>query len=383
MSNLDRLYERFNFYKNTYQETKSEVFELEEETLKIKEDLEFNYFNLVDTFLGEEFTEEERKTVEVHFGLNLIDLDKKYRQIKRDFESEIKEIKEDPVYKEYLHIVITDDLDYAIKLENDEVFLYLIDQDFHNEQFKNEPYFELFGLKYQPRHWKFSKFANKKAKEMGFNNYGDMFKLWQDLRATYESLIGEDKIEDVVKESKRLKQEIKDIEDKILNIPSDFLQEVKTRLVEILFIINDSKFNIFGKTEEVNNILSIRKEFNLTKNGYEKQKSRLDILFDNLNKVEQLITAAENGNINIEDNKFEKLLSNTDPTIPIFELIPESEWVDIKKAFEDKGIKMKNKDDYTVVKTKVTAKQKKELLKKYNVKEGEIFIDPDLVGKRY
>lgn len=50
---------------------------------------------------------------------------------------------------------------------------------------------------------------------------------------------------------------------------------------------------------------------------------------------------------------------------------------------EDKGIKLKSRENYSVAKTKLSKEEKEAKLKKYGVKEGEIFFDEKLIGKRY
>lgn len=169
-------------------------------------------------------------------------------------EKEIAKIKEDDRYKEYLRLLISEDHELAVELEDDEVFTYLIEQNFHNDKFRNEPYIEFWGFVYQPRFWKFRKYANKKAKEFGFENYEAMFKLWESLRINFKSLIGDKKIKVVLKECEELERQIKNLEEQIFNIPLQYLKDLKENLTEMFKVIPAEKLDVFEDREEVNNI---------------------------------------------------------------------------------------------------------------------------------
>lgn len=382
MHTIDKLNERLTFYQNAYNETSKDLKKVQKQINKDEPFFRQCCYNLIDTAIGEDLSPEERDLVENHFGLNLADLDKKYAKVKENKEKEIAKIKEDDRYKEYLRLLISEDHELAVELEDDEVFTYLIEQNFHNDKFRNEPYIEFLGFVYQPRFWKFRKYANKKAKEFGFENYEAMFKLWESLRINFKSLIGDKKIKVVLKECEELERQIKNLEEQIFNIPLQYLKDLKENLTEMFKVIPAEKLDVFEDREEVNNVISLREELNKNKELSFSLSDRLNAIMENINNVEKLISAVERGYV-INEEKFNKFFTNTDPTIPVFELIPENEWASIEKAFAEKGIKLKSRENYSVVKTKLSQDEKEALLKEYGVKEGEIFFDKNLVGKKF
>lgn len=382
MKSINKLNEKLTFYQNAYNETSLNLKKVQNDIKKEEPFFRQCCYNLIDTAIGEELSPDERLLVENHFGLNLADLDKKYDKAKRLKEKEIAKIKEDDRYKEYLRLLISEDHELAVELEEDEVFNYLIEQNFHNDKFVNEPYIEFLGFVYQPRFRKFKKYANKKARELGFEDYMSMFKLWESLRINFKSLIGDKKIKDVLAECEVLENQIKEFEEQILNIPREYLKDLKENLTEMFKIIPAEKLQVFDDTEEVNNVISLRKSLNKNKEMFSSLNDRLNVIMDNITNVEKMISAVERGYV-INEEKLNKFFNNTDPTIPVFELIPESEWSSIEKAFADKGIKLKSRENYSVAKTKLSKEEKEAKLKKYGVKEGEIFFDEKLIGKRY
>lgn len=254
MHTIDKLNERLTFYQNAYNETSKDLKKVQKQINKDEPFFRQCCYNLIDTAIGEDLSPEERDLVENHFGLNLADLDKKYAKVKENKEKEIAKIKEDDRYKEYLRLLISEDHELAVELEDDEVFTYLIEQNFHNDKFRNEPYIEFLGFVYQPRFWKFRKYANKKAKEFGFENYEAMFKLWESLRINFKSLIGDKKIKVVLKECEELERQIKNLEEQIFNIPLQYLKDLKENLTEMFKVIPAEKLDVFEDREEVNNI---------------------------------------------------------------------------------------------------------------------------------
>jgi prefoldin subunit 5 len=382
MSLIEKLDERSRFYQNSYSLASKES----NENLKVLKEtesiLKTNVFNLADQYLGEDLSEEEKKLLDAHFGFNFIDIDKKFKKIALERQTSIEKMKDDPRYKEYLELDIADNLEMVIILENNETFNYLIQENFHNEEFVNEPYFEIFNIKYQPRFWKFKKFANKLAKEVKFKDYKEMFEIWFNLRMSFKSLIEDKRVEDVIKETEELEAKIKTFEEKLSQISLEYLADVKSRFAEILLTVDEKKFSIFNHQDEVNNLVSMKQDFSAAKKSQEALSARLNLIMDNLNKVEEMIAAAENNGFDENDANFSNFFANTDPTTPIHQLIPDMDWDGLKRAFADKGISLKNKENYTKVVTEISNEEKENLLNKYGVKEGEIFIDETLAKKR-
>lgn len=377
MDFTSRLYERMNFYRTAYEDTSKQAKEIQEEisSNEIMLDIEIN--NILEEIINDVITPSYKDSLERDFNINLDDFDDKYIKLKERLLLDIKKLKEDSRYKEYLEFLIDDDVQMVIDLENDEVFNYLIDENFHNDKFINKPYIKILFFIYQPRLWKFSKYANKKAKEFGLSDYKEMFKLWSDLRVSYKSLVGNKRIQQVIAESKQMEHKIKADELEIENIPITYRKDIILRLkdtIKNLNHFNDIRFS---------NIVPLKERYFKLRDKSESITDRMDSIMENITNVEKLITMSESENVRFNEKEFETFFSNSDPTVPVFELIPKNEWDDIKKAFEAKNIKLKSREDYSVVETKISQQKKEDLLNKYGVKEGEIFIDESLVGKEY
>lgn len=333
---------------------------------------------MVDLLLGIDIDEEERQLLYNKLGLNMIDFDKEFERIKKERTKELKRLKEDNRYKEYLRLTIDEDIKTVVELEEDEVFNYLIEQNFHSKSFNNEPCINFIFFKYQPKYWKYAKAANEIAKRHGFTDGKQMFEVWRKLRSVYHSLVDDKKTTDIIKESEVIEKEITELEDKIENIDIEYANEVKKRLVNILKRLPEQKYDLFNQAE-VENIIRIKQELVAQKEQIKPLNDRLTIIMDNINSIEKMISSAEIGNLHLDESQVQEFFNCTNPSVPIQRLIPQKDWEDVEKAFSEFGIQLKDREDYTVVEKHINKKEKERLLKKYNVKEGEIFIDEELM----
>ena len=382
MSNTARMEEKLSFYQRAYEESHEQLKLVRNKVGENEELLHKSLFSLADEFLGSDLSDDEKDLLQKQFGFSFSEYDRKFTQQLKDLESQHELMENDPRTKEYLEMVITPDLDFVLKLEQDETFNYLVEQNFHNNSFQNEPYFEIWGLKYQPRFWKYKSVANKKAKEFKFENYIEMFQIWSSLRVTFESLIGDKKVEVAVKEAEAIQSKMDEIKAQIDQIPTLYLEDTKSGLAKLLYISDESKFEVFSNQEQVQNALSFRQSWNEMKTSQEDLTHRMNAIMENITQVEKLLQAAQRGIIDLNSPSFEDFYNNENPTAPVYQLIPEHEWDDLKQAFADKGIELGERKRYEKVQTKISVDEKRQLLDKYGVKEGEIFIDETLVGKK-
>lgn len=370
MGLADRLYDRYDFYKGAYNETIKERKKSEKELIKLEGMLNTEAFNIFNEIIDKVLSVVIKNQLETDYKINIDDIEAEFSEVKKRKENEIEKLKEDDRYIEYLQLIINNDLNMVMDLEKNEIFQYLIKENFHNDNFYNEPYISIWKFEYQPRYWKFKKAANELAKSFGIINHETMFKVWGDLRSAYRSLIGDKRVIDVIEECKDIDNKIKKLEQEIIDLPSLYRKDVILRLVEVIKVteIRDYRFS---------NLIPIKAEYVAIKGGLQKLSDRENAIMENLSSVEKIILATEKGAI-FDESKFSKFFENTDPTTPVFELIPEVEWDDIREAFEKAGIKLGDRRNYSVVKTELSKEQEDYYLKKYNVKEGEIFFDKDL-----
>lgn len=379
MRNPSRLDEKFQFYQRAYDESSRQLKENESYLAQQEIDLKKSLFALADEFLGTDLSNEERSLLQDTFGFSFSEFDRKYEDKKRRLASEQYEMESDPRTKEYLEMVITPDLDFVLKLENDETFNFMIAENFHNTRFVNEPYFEIFGMKYQPRFWKFKKVAQKKAAEFRFSSYVEMIDTWNNLRSTFESLIGDKRVEIAVQEAEAIEAKLNDIKEKINALPLLHLEDTKTSFAKSLQLASEDKFSVFENQEQVKAALVLRSAWSETKSSRDSVSERMNSIMENISRVEELIYAVDRGQLDVNSPVLTDFYNNTDPTASVFKLIPEHEWEEIKTAFASKGISLGDRGSYTKVETKITTEQKEKIFEKYDVTEGEIFIDEDLV----
>lgn len=374
------LNEKLSFYQRAYETSSQEYKTNEKSYAENEKNLQKALFALADEFLGVDLSQEEKELLEGRFGFSFSEFDRKYSEQKQILISEQTQMENDPRTKEYLEMVITPDLDFVLKMENDETFNYLISENFHTTSFLNEPYFELFGLKYQPRFWKFKQVANKKAKEFRFETYVEMLQTWSTLRATFKSLIGDKRVEVAVKEAEAIQTKIDEIKTKIDAIPALYLEDTKTAFSKTLLLADEEKFSVFTRQEQAVSALQLRTVWKEEKENRERLADRMNAIMENITHVEQLISAAEQGLLDIHSAALSAFYQNNDPAAPVFKLIPEHEWDTLKEAFSKKGITLNERKNYEKVETKLSNEKKEELLRRYNVEEGEIFIDESLMG---
>lgn len=403
MNDQFKIQERLEFYQNSYTGSKRELDSIRKKQAEVEKEFKKAAFNLVDEKLGETIDLEEKDFVEKKLGISLNELDKTYKKFEERRLFEVSEIEKKAAYKEYLNLIIEQDHQVAVTLEDDEMFNYLLKENFHNSSFRNEPYFEIGPFRYQPRYWKFKKFANKRAKELGFENYEEMFATWKNLRIKFKSLVeipkerevslseekGIDilvmnnrKIKDVILEGERLEKDIEKIKQEILKIPEMYLKDLKDKIAGVLLYIEEDRLSVFEDIAIKQNVISIRKNLLSLNEKIGLLDERLNLIMNNITNVEKLLLAVEKG-ANIQASQLDRFYSNEDPAIPVFELIDDFDWNEIERAFAQKGIVLNKKENYSVVNNKITEIEKSDLLKKYNVQEGEVFIDESLVGQRY
>lgn len=377
---IEKLNERLDFYMKAYDETSKDLKVISKDKTKLEKEIDTESKNILDETVPTPLDNIGIDTLEKEYQMNLDDVVLKHENIRANYEKEIEKLKADPRYQEYLRLLINDDLKICIDMEKDEVFNYLIDEKFDTDEFRNEPYFELFRLKYQPRLWKFKKIADKKAKEFGIPSFSEMFKLWNGLRLNYKSLIGNKRITTVVNECEVLDNKIKELNVRVENYLTVRRQDIITAIIQRIKLLSVAILD----TIKFSNLIPLLERFNVLTEREPGLQERKTTIMNNINTVEKMISLAEKGKLNLDDKTYNEFFNNTNPEKPIFELIGDVEWTDIKKALEDKGIKTtNNKNDYSVVRTKITKDEKDDLLKKFGVKEGEIFYDPSLANKRH
>jgi hypothetical protein len=262
-------------------------------------------------------------------------------------------------------------------MESDEVFDYLIDQKFGTDDFKNEPYIAIWKLKYQPRFWKFKKIADKKAKEFGMNSFREMYQLWSELRINYNSLIGNKQVTDVIKECEAIENKIKDLDKAITDYLISRREDIINAIAQRIKLADVSALDL----SKFSNLIPLLERFTTLSEQVTGLQNRKTVIMDNINTVEKMVSMAEEGHLVLDEKSADTFFNHTNPETPIFELIRDAEWITIKQALEDKGIKTSAKENYSIVRKKVSKKEKEDILKKYNVKEGEIFIDQNLANK--
>jgi len=376
---VDKLNERLSFYMKAYDETSSDLKSLVKEKKIVEKEINTEAENILDETVPTPLNNEQIDLLEKEFQMNLDNIVLKHEEIKSQYIKQTEILKSDNRYTEYLNLLINDDLKLVSDMEKNEVFNYLIEQKFNTDEFNNEPYFEILKLKYQPRFWKFRKIANKISTEFGIASFSEMFKLWDGLRINYKSLIGNKKIANVITECEGIENKIKELDKSVVDylmirradIIDTIIQRIKMLAVSVL------------DTLKFSNLIPLLENFKMLSEKETGLDERKSVIMENTNTVEKMISLAEQGNLDMNDKKYEGFFNNTNPVTPIFELIDTTEWTSIKNALEDKGIKTSDKDNYTVVRTKISSKEKKDLLNKYNVKECEIFIDENLANKRY
>lgn len=377
-SQIDKVYERINFYQLAYNNLQDDKKEKSKTKSSFTDDLLKHSQAFIHDKYGNDISEEERHDIENQYGYYFTDIDRKYDSKKSEFSNNINTIKENPSYKEYLQLSLDEDLELCLKLEDDETFMFLIKEKFNQiNEFDNNPYVKIGPFIYQPRFWKFKKMANRVAKRHFIETYTRMFDLWFKLRMNYNSLEkSKMKIKSIIEQGEKFEGDIKTITEQIDNLVFKKAEEVYSELVKMFLYIDRNKI-------DDDNMRTLRIELDGIEEDIKKISDNMSKIMDNINKLEELIQAMERGYV-LPDDKLDRLMSIDNPTIPIFEEIKLEDWNDIKQAFKDKGIELSdNKDDYSVVKTEITDSQKDYYLNKYNVKEGEIFIDENLVNKKY
>lgn len=371
----EKLNERLDFYMKAYDETSKALKSSKSKNTKIEKEINKEAKNILDEIVPNPLYNDQIDSLEKEYQMNFDDIVTSHEEIKSNYIKEEENLKSDSRYKEYLNLLINDDLELVSQMENDEVFDYLNEENFGTDDFENEPYIEIFGLKYQPRFWKFKKIADKKAKEFGISSFDEMHQLWRGLRINYQSLIGNKKIADVIEECEAIEEKIKSLDKAI----EDYLSPRRDDLINA--VIQRIKITEIPKPvqSKFTNLAPLLEDFNVLSKQLASLENRNTVIMNNINAVEKMISLAKEGHLILDEKSVDAFFNNNNPETPIFEMISDAEWANIKQALEDKGVKTTSKSKYSVVRKKISKEEKNDLLKKYNVKEGEIFIDPNLV----
>lgn len=371
---LEKLNERLDFYMKAYEETSEMVKQLNNEKKDIENEIQIEAMNILNETVENPLLDEHLDALEKEYQMNLDDIVADFEKKKLSDASEIKSLKEDSRYKEYLGILINDDLKMVVQMEKDEVFEYLVEQNFGTDGFVNEPIVKILGFKFQPRYWKFKSIADKKAKEFGMSSYAEMLELWNGLRVNFKSLIGNKTIKEILTECESIETKIKQLEEAILNYLTPRREAVINAMIERIKMNNDTVRNNLKFT----NLLPLLESFKNKSEQFMSSDARRTSIMDNIGIVEGMIGMMNEGKLTLSDQSNAEFFANTNPETSITEMVSNSEWESIKKMLDKKGIATSSKENYTVVRNKISEQSKKEYLEKYNVAEGEIFIDENL-----
>ncbi|QOX65729.1 hypothetical protein FRZ06_21445 [Anoxybacterium hadale] len=373
----EKLNDRLSFYMKAYAETMDELKLPESEKSKVEQEIDSESKNILDETIPDPLDNSRIDSLEKEYQMNLDDIVTKHEELKNKYIEEKESLQSDSRYKEYLNLIINDDLKLVEKMENDDVFDYLLNQKFGTVEFENEPCIIFIKFKYQPRFWKFKKIADKKANEFGIDSFEEMYHLWSGLRINYKSLVGNKKMSDVIGESELIEKRIKDLDVAINSYLTSRRQDIINTIIRRIKMVDVVAFD---KTK-FSNLIPLLEKYNGIAQHIRGLQNRKTVIMQNINTVEKMIILAEQGRFVLDKKSTDAFFNNTNPVTPIFEMITEAEWSSINKALVRKGIKTTSKDNYSVVRKTISEKEKKAILEKYNVKEGEIFIDSNLVSK--
>lgn len=375
-SQLDMLNERLSFYMNAFNETSKEFQDTCEQKDKLNLQVTTEFKNILDETVPKPLNEQGVSSLEVLFHTNLDDVVDKHHKMSQDRKTEIEVLTNDSCYQERLSLVINDDLKLVKKMESDEVFKYLISQLYGTDKFVNEPSIHILGFHFQPRAWKFQEIADKNAKEFGMNSFEEMHQLWTDLRINYKSLEDSLTIEAAIAKADEIEEQLKRLKEENANtdtlLRNDIIETVIDRVSIDQLDLSQVSFA---------NLKPLKQQLKSVSEKCTQLQSQKDVILTNMQTVEKMIALDKKGHLRINPEKMEDFMANTLPERPIFEMIDEEEWKDIERALNQKGISTSQRENYTVIKRTITTEEKISILKRHNVKEGEIFIDPKLSKK--
>lgn len=372
-----KLDERLDFYMKAYKEVENELKSSEVEREAVEKEIENEIIGTLNDTIPEVIDSEQISKLEDTYQMNFDDVITEHEKLREANIAELESLKSDDRYKESLNLVINDDLKLVAKMEEDEVFSYLIDENYGTDDFNNDPFIFFLGFKFQPRYWKFKKIADKKAKEFGMASFEEMRKLWEGLRINYKSLEDNKKLSAVLEECNMIEEKIKYLEkaiqDYLITRRKGIMDAIVQRVKMVDTKVVEARFS---------NIMPLLAKYRSLGEEVYKLQDNKSVIMDNINAVEKMTGLAKQGKLQLSRTSKELFFSNQNPTTPILEIITDAEWQAITQALAEKGIKTSSKSNYKVYSKTISQDEKAAILKKHQVKEGEIFIDPKLVGKK-
>lgn len=360
-----------------HNEIENELKSSEVERETVEKEIENEIMGTLNDAIPEVLDSEQIQKLEDTYQMSFDNVITEHEKLREANIAELESLKLDERYKESLNLIINDDLKLVAKMEEDEVFSYLIDENYGTDDFKNDPFIFFLGLKFQPRYWKFKRIADKKAKEFGMATFEEMHTLWEGLRINYKSLEGNKKLSAVLEECKMIEEKIKYLEkaiqDYLITRRKGIMDAVVQRVKMVDTKVVEARFS---------NIMPLLAKYrSLGEEVYKLQDSK-SVIMENINAVEKMTSLAKQGKLQLSRTSKEKFFNNQNPATPILEIITDAEWKAITQALAEKGIKTSSKSNYKVYSKSISQDEKEAILKKHQVKEGEIFIDPKLVGKK-
>lgn len=371
INQLDMLNERLSFYMNAYNEVSKIFQDAFDQKNKLDTQVTTEFKNILEETVPKPLNDRGINSLEVLYQMNLDDIVDKHMKMSQDRKKEIEILKNDSCYLERLSLVINDDLKLVKKMERDEIFIYLISQSYGTEKFVNEPLINILGFRYQPRLWKFKEIADINAREFGMKSFEEMYQLWTELRINYKSLKDNRTIDEAISKADAIEEQLKKLNKENENIDMILRRDIIENIIDR---VNINNLN-FGDVS-FSNLKPLKQKLASISEKCTQLQSQKDIILSNMQIVEKMIALDKKGRLKINILKMEDFIMNTSANRPIFEMIDEAEWQDIERALNQKGTSTSQRDNYTVVKTIIATEEKNSILKKYNVKEGEIFNDP-------
>lgn len=387
---MEKLYSKLEFYQNAYNESSKDKKSIEKTIINLKNVCTNSFRHVLDEYFGDTISEEEEKFTEEVLGIPVSDIQNNICINEENLKNKIIKMKDTVLYKDYLGLLIDKDLDIVSQIEQEDTFVYLLEQGYGTEKFVNEPFVLLFNkFKYQPRLWKFNKYSNKFAKDKNFESYNQILEIYNGIRSKYSSLSNtKDTVNKVLSRAKKLDEKINELQEEIFKLPSTYMLNFKNHIESRLFDLDVDKLYHFISHKNNTELNAIYDQIKVdietisnNNNKISKLSDRMNVIMSNINDLDELIYQIENKNVTLTQEQINKIINNDNPLTPVFEIIPKNEWKEIKESFKEKSISLKDESNYVRKVTKLTKKEKDAYLKEYGVKEGEIFIDKNLVNR--
>ncbi len=309
------------------------------------------------------------------------------QKAKEELEKRIKErmdkianYEADARYREYLELSIAPELDVVKNLEQNEVFNYFLAEGFNDPAtFINKPRIDFRFFVYEPRKWKFEKAANELAKIFYFENYQEMFQTWATLRQSFDSLLNNQKFAEVIAQCEVMRKEVETLKEKNKQVETEEIEIYIGKITGLMQSLQEQSLLKIFTQDETHIIQDLKERMARTQKSVETQQNDSSIILKNMDFIEQTIEKFDFIKWNKISEEDQNKIISAPANEPIFKIIPEAEWEDIKIAFAKKGIDLNgDRKDYTMTETDLTEEEREKLMKKYNVKVGEVFFDESL-----